>query len=64
MSKPLNLEQAIAAAAIEGDYVVIAGPGSGKTTVLLKRYNNMLMEGIAPKDIMNLTFTNAAATEM
>jgi len=62
--KPLNPDQQAAANAIDGDYVVIAGPGSGKTTVLLQRHLNMLSRGISPKDVMNLTFTNSAATEM
>lgn len=62
--KPLNPDQQAAANAIDGVYVVIAGPGSGKTTVLLQRHFNMLSKGIPPKDIMNLTFTNSAATEM
>lgn len=50
--------------AINGDYVVIAGPGSGKTASLIERYLNMLIKGISQKEILNLTFTNAAATEM
>lgn len=62
--KPLNPDQTAAANAIEGDYVTIAGPGSGKTTVLLDRHIRMLGKGINPRDIMNLTFTNSAATEM
>src|ERR1035437_6599520 len=60
----LNAEQEVAANAIDGVYVVIAGPGSGKTTVLLDRYIRMLCKGIKQEDILNLTFTNAAAAEM
>ncbi|VVB52920.1 ATP-dependent DNA helicase Rep [uncultured archaeon] len=60
----LNANQAEAVNAIEGVNVVIAGPGSGKTRVLVERFVNMLMKGISQKDILNLTFTNAAATEM
>ena len=48
----------------EGCWVVLAGPGSGKTTVLVQRYLAMLTKGIPSKDILNLTFTNAAAVEM
>lgn len=60
----LNQEQQTVVDAIKGVYVTIAGPGSGKTTVLLKRYVNMLMKGIPSQDILNLTFTAAAAEEM
>jgi DNA helicase-2/ATP-dependent DNA helicase PcrA len=50
--------------AIDGSWVVVAGPGSGKTTVLLERHIQMLIRGIQQKDILNLTFTSAAAAEM
>lgn len=59
-----NPDQETAANAVSGVYVVIAGPGSGKTTVLIERYMRMLISGIQQKDILNLTFTNAAASEM
>jgi superfamily I DNA/RNA helicase len=64
VSVPLNPEQLLGVEAVEGDYVMIAGPGSGKTRVLVERYIRMRLRGIADKDILNLTFTNAAATEM
>lgn len=60
----LNAEQQIAVNAINGDYVVISGPGSGKTTVLVERYMKMLTQGIPQSDILNLTFTSAAAENM
>jgi DNA helicase II / ATP-dependent DNA helicase PcrA len=60
----LNRQQQDVVEAIDGVWVVIAGPGSGKTTVLLDRYIEMLMKGIPQKDILNLTFTSAAASEM
>lgn len=50
--------------AVDGNYVMIAGPGSGKTRVLVERYLRMRMRGIPDRDILNLTFTSAAATEM
>ena len=59
-----NQEQQIAVDAIEGIYVIVAGPGSGKTTVLTRRFRNMLMRGIPQRQILNLTFTAAAAEEM
>lgn len=60
----LNQEQQEAANALDGVWVVVASPGSGKTTVALKRFENMLVKGIPSKDILNLTFTAAAAEEM
>jgi DNA helicase II / ATP-dependent DNA helicase PcrA len=61
---PLDEDQKIAANSIFGNFVVISGPGSGKTTVTLERTNNMLLQGIPPTDIRNLTFSRAAAEEM
>jgi superfamily I DNA/RNA helicase len=60
----LNPEQTAAVNAVEGDWVVISGPGSGKTRVLTERYLKMRARGIPDKDILNLTFTNAASKEM
>lgn len=60
----LNEQQQAVVNAIDGVWVVVAGPGSGKTTVLLERYLNMLTKGIQMKDTLNLTFTSAAAEEM
>jgi DNA helicase-2/ATP-dependent DNA helicase PcrA len=61
----LNPDQQIVADAVNGDYVCIAGPGSGKTATLIQRYMGMITKhGIPQKDILNLTFTNSAATEM
>ncbi|HZS43399.1 MAG TPA: ATP-dependent helicase [Candidatus Paceibacterota bacterium] len=60
----LNVQQQAVVEAIDGVWVVIAGPGSGKTHCLVERHLNMLSKGISHKDILNLSFTNAAATEM
>lgn len=49
---------------IDGVYTVIAGPGAGKTATLLDRHVGMMIKGIQQKDILNLTFTSAAAQEM
>jgi superfamily I DNA/RNA helicase len=49
--------------AIDGVWVVIAGPGSGKTACMVERHLNMIMKGINTNDILNLTFTSGAATE-
>lgn len=48
----------------EGTWIVIASPGAGKTTVLLNRHLKMLTSGIPATDMLNLSFTNAAASEM
>lgn len=60
----LNAEQQLAANAIPGVNVVVAGPGSGKTTVLMDRFIKMITSGIPQKEILNLTFTSAAAATM
>jgi len=43
---------------------VIACPGSGKTTVLTRRIQRLVLEGVSPKSIYALTFTNKAAEEL
>lgn len=49
----------------DGPMLVIAGPGSGKTTVLTNRIKYMIENyGINPKEILVITFTKAAAMEM
>lgn len=60
----LNPEQQAATDAIDGNWVTIAGPGSGKTACLIQRYMKMLTKGIQQQDILNLTFTASAALEM
>lgn len=46
------------------DIAVIAGPGSGKTTVLCKRIMRLIEDGVLPGSIVAITFTNAAAREV
>lgn len=60
----LNAEQALAASHINGPCIVIAIPGSGKTTCLTERVFHLLQNNIKPNNILCLTFTNKAANEM
>lgn len=56
--------QAEAIETFEGQWLVIAGAGSGKTKVLTHRVGRLIQKGVAPGEMLVFTFTNDAANEM
>ncbi|MEI6581165.1 MAG: ATP-dependent DNA helicase [bacterium] len=61
----LNKAQKDAVDSIDGPVMVIAGPGTGKTTILTVRIANILKNtDVAPENILALTFTEAASANM
>ena len=60
----LNKEQKEAVLYNQGPLLIIAGAGTGKTTVITRRIAHLIEKGIKPNEILGVTFTDKAAGEM
>ena len=60
----LNKEQLEASEIKDDRVLVLAGPGTGKTTTLVNRYKYLINEGIKPEEIICCTFSRKAVDEI
>ena len=61
---PFSESQKKAVMHTDGPMLVLAGPGSGKTTVITERTARLTESGVSPSSVLVVTFTRAAAAEM
>ena len=60
----LNTEQRLCVEKLDGKFLVLAGPGTGKTYTVIKRLQAMILQGVAPERILCMTYSRAGADEM
>lgn len=60
----LNEKQLEAVNTIDGPLLILAGAGAGKTKTITERVINIIKNGVEPRNILCVTFTNKAAKEM